>query len=106
MVGVKNTHPEKDILSLARKVIFVTGGSFFHSSLLTLLTTSKGTAGLGQASIKELAKHNPSHIYFSGRYAKAGHAFIEAIKGTIPDANLTFIDLDLSSLSSIKAAIP
>lgn len=53
-----------------------------------------------------MAKHNPSHIYFSAGNSKRGQALITEINGTRPNVNLTFIELDLSSLASIKAAIP
>lgn len=107
MSGVKNFNAEKDIPSLAGKVIFVTGGSrSVFPARLHSLTPIKGTAGLGATSIKALAKHNPSHIYFSGRNTKRGQALIAEINKTLPNVNLTFIELDLSSLSSIKAAIP
>lgn len=70
------------------------------------LTPFKGTAGLGASSIRALAKHNPSHIYFSGRNSKRGQDLITDINKTLPNVNLTFIELDLASLASIKAAVP
>ena len=75
----------------------------FQSSGLTLV---KGTTGLGAASVKALAKHDPSHIYFSGRNTKRGQDLIAEINKILPDVALTFIELDLSSLSTVKAAIP
>ncbi|RFU79338.1 nadp-binding domain [Trichoderma arundinaceum] len=48
-------HPDVDIGDLSGKVILVTGG----------------TDGIGKQSVISLAKHAPSHIYFSGRDEKA-----------------------------------
>lgn len=52
-----------------------------------------------------LAKHNPAHIYFTGRNSKRGNALIEKIKKDIPDAGLTFVECDFESLGSIRAAM-
>ncbi|KAG9238811.1 hypothetical protein BJ875DRAFT_450017 [Amylocarpus encephaloides] len=87
LTGFVNFNPEKDIGSLKGKVIFITGG----------------TAGLGSESVQALAKHDPAHIYFSGRNARKGEALIEKIKRETPTASLTFIEIDLSSLASVKA---
>ncbi|KAF2188808.1 oxidoreductase [Zopfia rhizophila CBS 207.26] len=88
MEGFVDFDPDENIPSLKGKVIFITGG----------------TAGLGASSIKALAAHNPAHIYFSGRNAHAGQNVISEIKCSHPSASLTFIQMDLSSLSSVKAA--
>ncbi|KAK5707239.1 hypothetical protein LTR17_020872 [Elasticomyces elasticus] len=81
-------NPEKDIPSLAGKVILVTGG----------------TAGLGQGSILELAKHQPEHIFFTGRNQKSADSLIASVKRTAPDVNIDFIPCDISSLASVDAA--
>ncbi|TVY22488.1 putative oxidoreductase [Lachnellula hyalina] len=88
MGGLVDFKPEKDIPSLEGKVIFVTGG----------------TAGLGSVTIRALAKHEPEHIYFSGRNKKAGELLIAHIRETNPSVSLTFLEMDLCSLSSVKAA--
>lgn len=54
--------------------------------------------------MRALAKHEPEHIYFSGRNKKAGEALIADIKSNVPSASLTFVEMDLSSLASVKAA--
>jgi NAD(P)-dependent dehydrogenase (short-subunit alcohol dehydrogenase family) len=56
--------------------------------------------------VHAFAKHNPAHIYFSGRNASRAQSLIDEVKKITPSANLTFIELDLSSLSSIKNSIP
>ncbi|RDL36713.1 Oxidoreductase, short-chain dehydrogenase family [Venustampulla echinocandica] len=86
--GFADFNPDVDIPSLKDKVIFITGG----------------TAGLGAASVEALARHDPAHIYFSGRNAKAGEALVDKVGNTKALAALTFIEMDLSSLSSVKAA--
>lgn len=86
--GFVNFNPEADITSQDGRVIFITGG----------------TNGLGAASVKAFAHHNPEHIYFSGRNAKAAESLIAEIKQSKPTAALTFVEMDLSSLASVKAA--
>ncbi|TDZ30493.1 putative oxidoreductase [Colletotrichum spinosum] len=96
--------PTPSIPSLDGKVIFVTGG----------------TAGLGKATILALLARNPAHIYFSGRSRAAADALIASIAAADdphvqtstgpkpsprPKAPLTFVQLDLASLSSIKPAL-
>jgi NAD(P)-dependent dehydrogenase (short-subunit alcohol dehydrogenase family) len=63
-----------------------------------------GTAGLGAESVVHLAKHNPAAIYFSGRSASSAKTVIERVKATTPNANLVFVECDLTSLVSVKAA--
>ncbi|TGJ83890.1 hypothetical protein E0Z10_g4887 [Xylaria hypoxylon] len=86
MSGFVNFTPEKDIPPLDGKVIFVTGG----------------TAGLGKASIQALASRGASHIYFTGRNAKAGEALIAEMKRIHPSVGLTFLEMDFLSLASVK----
>lgn len=64
-----------------------------------------GTAGLGNATIQALAKHSPAHIYFTGRNSKAAQNLIDEVKKANPTASLTFLELDLSSLATIKPAL-
>ena len=66
---------------------------------------SIATTGLGMRSVKALAKHNPAHIYLSGRNVKRGEAVVEETKKASPEAALTFIQCDLSSFESIEASI-
>ncbi|KAI0550360.1 putative short-chain dehydrogenase [Xylaria curta] len=86
MSGFVDFNPEKDIPPLDGKVILVTGG----------------TAGLGKASIQALAGRGPSHIYFTGRNAKAGQTLIAETKKTNPSVGLTFLEMDFLSLASVK----
>ncbi|KAJ9143489.1 NAD(P)-binding protein [Pleurostoma richardsiae] len=88
MAGYVNFSPDKDIPSLEEKVVLVTGG----------------TAGLGRASIVALAKHNPAHIYFTGRNATAAQSLISDVATINPSVSLTFLEMDMTSLASVKAA--
>lgn len=78
--------PDTDIPSLENKVIFITGG----------------TAGLGAGSITALAKHNPYHIFFSGRKEANATKLIESIRKTSPNVKITFLRCDISSLASVQ----
>lgn len=69
-----------------------------------MLTESLGTAGLGTETILQLAQHNPAEIYFTGRNQKAADDVINRIKSSGTTAKITFVALDLLSMSSIKAA--
>ncbi|KAH7138848.1 hypothetical protein B0J11DRAFT_423914, partial [Dendryphion nanum] len=64
-----------------------------------------GTAGLGIETIKHLAAHSPAHIYFSGRNSKAGDTLVAELGAKYPDVGFTFVQMDLSSLASIKNAV-
>lgn len=66
---------------------------------------NSGTAGLGQASVEALAKHSLAHIYFSGRNREAGRKLIAALGETYPKIFLTYVQVDLTDLSSIKNAV-
>ncbi|KAF5019424.1 hypothetical protein F66182_8578 [Fusarium sp. NRRL 66182] len=82
-------NPDKDIPSLAGKVILVTGGN----------------TGLGLETIFQLAKHDPAHIYLAARSEEKGNQAVKDVLDKVPNAPpVTFIRLDLGSLASIKAA--
>ncbi|KAM5343935.1 hypothetical protein ACJ41O_012472 [Fusarium nematophilum] len=82
-------HPDEDIPDLSGKVIIVTGGN----------------SGLGLESIRQLAKHNPAHIYLAARSAEKGEAAIAQLKGENPSlSSLSFLQLDLASFESIQSA--
>jgi NAD(P)-dependent dehydrogenase (short-subunit alcohol dehydrogenase family) len=51
-----------------------------------------------------LAKHNPEHIYFSGRDSNRAAAVIDEIKAAALNVNVTFVECDLASLSSVQNA--
>lgn len=64
---------------------------------------SLGTAGVGKETVIQLAKHNPKHIYFTGRNAQAAEAIIAETTITTP-SSVTFIPCDQTSLNSISQA--
>ena len=52
-----------------------------------------------------LAKHSPTHIYFTGRNVKAANAVIAEAHKAAPDVGLTFLECDFTSLASVQAAL-
>ena len=62
-----------------------------------------GTNGLGRESILAFAKHAPAHVYFTGRDAGAAASLIDEIKPH--GVSATFLELDMTSLSTVKAAV-
>jgi NAD(P)-dependent dehydrogenase (short-subunit alcohol dehydrogenase family) len=74
------------------------------SPQVDLSTKQSANTGLGKASCIELAKHNPEHLYLLCRSAQKAATAIEDIKKTTPNANVSFIECDLSSLASVKKA--
>ena len=62
-----------------------------------------GNNGLGLETCRQLAKHN-ANIYLAARTSSKAESAIADIKGTAPNANITFLELDLASLESVKRA--
>ncbi|KAL4908806.1 hypothetical protein BDW74DRAFT_187326 [Aspergillus multicolor] len=84
-------NPSTDIPSLTGKVILVTGGNI----------------GLGKQCVLEYAKHNPDVIWLAARNATKAQAAIAEIESQLPKPSETaikFLELDLSSLESVKNA--
>ncbi|KAF2663040.1 oxidoreductase [Lophiostoma macrostomum CBS 122681] len=81
-------NPAEDISNLNGKVIVITGG----------------TTGLGAQTIRTLAQHRPSQIFFTGRNVSASESVIQAGKAISPTTTFTFIPCDQNSLSSIQTA--
>ncbi|MCJ1418822.1 hypothetical protein MMC32_005173 [Xylographa parallela] len=82
-----NFSPAKDIPNLDGKVFFLTGG----------------TAGLGAGCVETLAQHGPAHIYFTGRSTAKADALIRKVHNKNANANVTFLECDLTSFASVQA---
>jgi len=80
-----------DIPNLAGKVCLVTGGN----------------SGLGEATVKALAQHNPEKLYLAARSKSKAEAALLRIKDSSPaarSASIEILQMDLASFDSIKAA--
>ncbi|KAL1859858.1 hypothetical protein Plec18167_006330 [Paecilomyces lecythidis] len=81
--------PERDIRDLTGQVVFVTGGN----------------AGLGKETILQLARHGPACIYLGARNeTKAREAIADIQNHLSSPVEIKYIQLDLASLKSIRAA--
>ncbi|PKS09159.1 hypothetical protein jhhlp_003773 [Lomentospora prolificans] len=80
--------PKTDIPSLEGRVILVTGGG----------------NGLGKQCVLEYARHKPSRIWLAARNLQKAQAAVDDIKKEIPDAPIELLELDLTSLESVKRA--
>ncbi|TKA66155.1 hypothetical protein B0A55_08566 [Friedmanniomyces simplex] len=80
--------PNEDIQSLVGRIVLVTGGN----------------NGLGKETVLQLAKHQPQEIFLAARTRSKAEAAIAEIKAAVPNANVTFLELDLSSFASIEQA--
>ncbi|KAL9130024.1 MAG: hypothetical protein Q9175_007130 [Cornicularia normoerica] len=69
----------------------------------TILITG-GTAGLGANTLKVLAKHNPSHLIFTGRNEKSAQLLLEELQAAASSAKVIFVKCDLASFASIDVA--
>jgi NAD(P)-dependent dehydrogenase (short-subunit alcohol dehydrogenase family) len=76
----------KDIPDLQGKVILVTGGN----------------AGIGEATVRALAAHNPRCIYLCARLISKGDKVVGTIHEQYPNAKIDVLELDLSSFNSVK----
>ncbi|KAK0610182.1 hypothetical protein B0T17DRAFT_593960 [Bombardia bombarda] len=86
--SLSHYNPATEIPSLTGKVILVTGGN----------------AGLGKQSVLQFAKHSPAHIWMGARSLSKAQAAIDEIRKEVPSANITALQLDLTSFASIRAA--
>lgn len=103
MVIFRGFDTDKDVPDLSGKVIVLTGGTSSPHPSPSFPTDryGLGTSGVGKTAIEHLAKHNPSHIYFTGRNVPSADALI----ASCPDpSHLTFVQVDLTSLDSVRAA--
>lgn len=86
MVQFDHFDTAKDVPDLSGKVILLTGG----------------TGGVGKQAVLQLAAHNPSQIFFTGRNKSAAESIISSAASS-SSTKLTFLPMELTSLKDIKA---
>ncbi|EEA22709.1 short-chain dehydrogenase/reductase family protein, putative [Talaromyces marneffei ATCC 18224] len=111
--------PSSDIPDLPGKVIFVTGGTFpsnppkeGESMDVFVDGWVIANTGLGKETVLQLARHNPARIYLAARNEQKAENAIRSIRqelsatgaGTANEVDIQFIQLDLTSFSSIRQA--
>ena len=60
---------------------------------------------MGKQSVLELSRHNPEQVWIAARNVEKAKATVEEIRQSVPGASLRILQLDLSSLKSVKAAV-
>ncbi|KAF8428266.1 short-chain dehydrogenase/reductase [Tirmania nivea] len=80
-------NPETDVPDLSGKVAIVTGGN----------------AGLGKNSVLEFARHG-AKVYMASRTESKARQAIEEIIVQVPNAQIEYLHLDLTSFEGIKQA--
>lgn len=105
MFGSKKFNADNDIPDLSGKTIVVTGGNDApHLSAIGLSANPyTGNNGIGEVCCRQFAKHN-AHVYLAARMPSKAESAIAEIKKAVPTANITFLELDLASLASVKKA--
>jgi NAD(P)-dependent dehydrogenase (short-subunit alcohol dehydrogenase family) len=68
------------------------------------LMSPTGTNGIGKQAVQALAKHEPAHLYFTGRNINAANSIISELKNSLPDLSITFLSMDMSSLANVVSA--
>ena len=51
-----------------------------------------------------MVRHKPAHVLFTGRKAKSAQETIAKAKAAAPDVRVTFVEVDLANLASVKEA--
>lgn len=106
----KSFDPDRDIPDLSGKVILVTGGTSRRTTqdssthIPQTDNPATGNTGLGKESVLQLSKHKPARIFLAARTPAKAHAAIADIRRAVPDAPVTFLELDLASLASVQRA--
>ncbi|CAI6339223.1 unnamed protein product [Periconia digitata] len=80
----------------------------FHPDSLPDLTgkvyiVTGGNAGMGYHTVSHLAKHN-AHVYMCARSSSKASTALSSLKTTHPTSKITFLQMDLTDLSSVVAA--
>lgn len=61
-------------------------------------------SGIGQQTAIELARHDPAQIWVAARTVSSGQETVEEIQAAGPNVDVRFVQIDLASFASIKAA--
>ncbi|KAL2869390.1 uncharacterized protein BJX67DRAFT_379408 [Aspergillus lucknowensis] len=85
-MGKRTFTPATDIPSLTGKVILVTGSN----------------AGIGKATIRALAQHDPARIYLCARRRSAAETAAAELKNGTQYDRIDILTFDLASLDSVK----
>lgn len=75
----------------------------FTNPLCAVNWSLLGNSGLGAASVLVFCKHK-ARVFLAARTSSKGEAAIAEIKKAVPDASITFLQVDLASFHSIKSA--
>ena len=59
---------------------------------------------MGKENVFQLSKHGPGMIYLGARNASKAQSAIAEIEEAVPNAKLTYLEMDLTSFASIKKA--
>ncbi|KAJ9635026.1 hypothetical protein H2204_005981 [Knufia peltigerae] len=70
----------------------------------TILITGVSPNGLGQSTAEALAAHEPARLILAGRTQSKVQAVIDHISSAYPAVDCRYLELDLSSLTSVKNA--
>ncbi|RPB18439.1 hypothetical protein L211DRAFT_747185, partial [Terfezia boudieri ATCC MYA-4762] len=85
---------ETGVPDLTGKVAIVTGGLFPFAC---------GNAGLGKNSVLEFARHG-AKVYMASRTESRPRQAIEEVIAQVPNTQIEYLHLDLTSLEGIKQA--
>jgi NAD(P)-dependent dehydrogenase (short-subunit alcohol dehydrogenase family) len=70
-----------------------------------VILVTGGNLGLGKQCVLEYARHNPAQIWLAARNVEKAKAAVEEIQKQLPKpAPIKLLELDLSSLQSVKDA--
>jgi retinol dehydrogenase-12 len=69
------------------------------------LAVTGATSGIGKQTALEFAKHSPSQLWITGRNVANGAQVVAELKSVVSEeTSVKFVELDLTSFDSIKAA--
>lgn len=101
--GAKTTASEA-AAALADQIKGKTSRSSGLAQLTSVLITGPSQGGIGYETALAIARHAPALLFLAGRDLSRLKAAAAAIRSEVPDAHLSTVELDLSSLSSVRAA--